>query len=306
VKNLVVNAFKFTNRGDVTVRFGPAEHGWHTTTTTLVDATAVLAISVADTGIGVEPDQQRRIFEPFAQVEGTPARLDGGTGLGLSLSRELAGLLGGEITLVSSPGEGSTFTVYLPVAGTATAPPRLTGALRALVEAAARDAAPVDASPPDVPVPLALTPIGLLTPDRRVYREFQNGGFDGMKILVVDDDYRNIFAMTALLERGGIKVIAAESGHDALAVLDRDPDIGIVLMDIMMPVMDGYAAMRAIRAIPRYTKVPIIAVTGKVMPGERERCLDAGADGYVPKPVDTRDMLAVLTPWLETASASTA
>jgi CheY-like chemotaxis protein len=121
-----------------------------------------------------------------------------------------------------------------------------------------------------------------------------------MKILVVDDDFRNIFAMTALLERGHADVTVAESGPDALAVLERIPDLDVVLMDIMMPVMDGYATIRAIRMLDRFDSLPIIAVTGKVMAGERERCIDAGATDYVPKPIDTAELIAVLRPWLPT------
>ncbi len=94
---------------------------------------------------------------------------------------------------------------------------------------------------------------------------------------MVDDDFRNIFAMTALLERGHAEVTVAESGAEAIAMLERTPDIDIVLMDIMMPVMDGYDTIRAIRQIEQFEALPIIAVTGKVMAGERQRCLDAGA-----------------------------
>ena len=104
-----------------------------------------------------------------------------------------------------------------------------------------------------------------------------------MKILVVDDDFRNIFAMSALLERGHADVTVAESGAEAIAALERTPDIDIVLMDIMMPVMDGYDTIRAIRAIDRFKSLPIIAVTGKATAGERQRCLDAGANDYVPE-----------------------
>jgi CheY-like chemotaxis protein len=120
----------------------------------------------------------------------------------------------------------------------------------------------------------------------------------GVTVLVVDDDFRNIFAMTALLERGKAVVVVAESGLAALDVLERTPNIDLVLMDIMMPVMDGYATIAAIRAIPRFGLLPIVAVTGKVMPGERQRCLDAGANDFVPKPVDTAELLSVLSPWL--------
>jgi CheY-like chemotaxis protein len=115
---------------------------------------------------------------------------------------------------------------------------------------------------------------------------------------VVDDDFRNIFAMTALLERGHAEVVVAESGPDAVAALEAAPDTDIVLMDIMMPGMDGYATMRAIRALDLFKTLPIIAVTGKVVSGERERCTDAGANDYVPKPVDTAELLAAIRPWL--------
>ena len=104
--------------------------------------------------------------------------------------------------------------------------------------------------------------------------------------------------MTALLERGHAEVTVAESGAEAIATLERMPEIDIVLMDIMMPVMDGYDTIRAIRTIDRFKTLPIIAVTGKATAGERERCIDAGANDYVPKPVDTAELLAALERWL--------
>jgi CheY-like chemotaxis protein len=121
--------------------------------------------------------------------------------------------------------------------------------------------------------------------------------FVGAKVLVVDDDFRNVFAMTALLERGWAEVSVAESGADALALLKSTSDIDMVLMDIMMPEMDGYDAIRAIRSLG-LDDVIIIAITGKVVAGERERCVAAGANDYVPKPVDTAGLLSVLEPWL--------
>jgi CheY-like chemotaxis protein len=129
---------------------------------------------------------------------------------------------------------------------------------------------------------------------------FENSPINGVKILVVDDDFRNIFAMTALLERGHADVLVAESGAEAIATLQRLPDINVVLMDIMMPDMDGYDTIRAIRRIDRHKDLPIIAVTGKSASGERQRCLDAGASEYVPKPVDTGELLAALVPLLPT------
>jgi CheY-like chemotaxis protein len=124
--------------------------------------------------------------------------------------------------------------------------------------------------------------------------------FEGLTFLVVDDDFRNIFAMRALLERELGVVVAAESGADAIALLEGKPEIDVVLMDIMMPVMDGYDTMRAIRAMNESRVLPIIAVTGKVMAGERKRCMDAGASDYVPKPVDASELLSALRPWLST------
>ena len=121
--------------------------------------------------------------------------------------------------------------------------------------------------------------------------------FARTKILVVDDDFRNVFAITALLERGWAEVSAAESGADAIALLKQTPDIDIVLMDIMMPEMDGYAAIRAIRSLG-FDALTIIAVTGKVVTGERKRCITAGANDYVSKPVNTQGLLSVLEPWL--------
>ena len=116
----------------------------------------------------------------------------------------------------------------------------------------------------------------------------------GTKILVVDDDFRNIFALSALLERANAEVLAAESGSEAIATLERVPDIAVVLMDIMMPGMDGYDTMRAIRALEQFRTLPMIAVTGKVMAGERQRCIDAGANDYASKPIDTSELLTAV------------
>ena len=123
----------------------------------------------------------------------------------------------------------------------------------------------------------------------------------GITVLVVDDDFRNVFAMTALLERLDATVATAEGGQDALVALERNGDIDLVLMDIMMPGMDGYETIGAIRAQDHLRSVPVIAVTGKVVAGERQRCLDAGANDYVPKPVNTAALLDAIKPWLPPA-----
>jgi CheY-like chemotaxis protein len=119
----------------------------------------------------------------------------------------------------------------------------------------------------------------------------------GPKILVIDDDFRNTFALSALLERGH-QVFMADSGIEALKELERTPDVDVVLMDIAMPVMDGYETIRAIRTIESFKNLPIIALTGKVMPGERQRSIDAGASDYIPKPLDSAELFAALRPWI--------
>jgi CheY-like chemotaxis protein len=122
--------------------------------------------------------------------------------------------------------------------------------------------------------------------------------FEGKKVLVVDDDVRNIFSLTSLLESHGMTVSFAEDGRSALAVLESEPDIDLVLMDVMMPEMDGYEATRAIRGMPRFKDLPIIAVTAKAMKGDREKALEAGASDYITKPVDTEQLLSLMRVWL--------
>jgi CheY-like chemotaxis protein len=117
-------------------------------------------------------------------------------------------------------------------------------------------------------------------------------------LLVVDDDVRNIFALTSLLEQHGVRVVSAENGAEAVSLLERDRDIDAVLMDIMMPEMDGYETMRRIRQNPKNRLLPILALTAKAMKGDREKCLEAGASDYIAKPVNTEELLALLRIWL--------
>jgi two-component system chemotaxis sensor kinase CheA len=278
LRNLLANAFKFTAQGQVQLRLWRPDTGWDRSRASLASAPSVIALSVTDTGIGIDKAEQHRVFEAFAQADGSTSRRYGGTGLGLSISRELAGLLGGEIALESAAGQGSTFTVFLP-----------------------------HTLPPTDPRDHPLTQDAIAEPLFRQPLKLTLGrvnGFDGdvllgMTVLVVDDDFRNLFALTALLERGRAEVLVAESGLDALEVLGRRSDVDLILMDIMMPVMDGYAAMTAIRKIDELKEIPIVVITGKVMAGERQRCIDAGADGYVIKPIDMGELVAAIEPWLK-------
>ncbi|MGH7749803.1 MAG: response regulator, partial [Candidatus Dormibacteria bacterium] len=116
----------------------------------------------------------------------------------------------------------------------------------------------------------------------------------GRRVLVVDDDIRNVFAITAVLERQGMEVVTAETGADAVAVLEGRTDIDIALVDVMMPEMDGYETMTRIRGLSHYQRLPMIALTAKAMRGDRERCLEAGATDYISKPVDTEQLLSML------------
>ena len=542
LKNLLSNAFKFTERGGVTLAVSSADEDR-------------VAFAVTDTGIGIAPNEQRVVFEAFQQVDGSSSRRYGGTGLGLSISREIAGLLGGELTLTSEPGEGSTFTLTLPLVPPASsaehdepaAPVRrsndddddepsrasgvfeigelipfidddrdqlqpdglsvllieddrgfacglrdvarergfqcivagdgesglllarhhrpdaivldiglpgidgwtvlerlkgdprtrpipvhvvsasfdeqraiysgaiaamhkpvdrgqLEGALADLAEFIERphrrlllveddaverhaiaelldaedvsitevatgdealeamasrrfDCMVLDLGLPgvtgfevlqqmeerglaDLPVVVytgreltrkEATQLGQRTraivvkdvrsPDRllqetalflhRVHEEPASRrrrsttpavdtetDLQGKKLLLVDDDLRNIFALTSVLEARGAEVAFAENGRDGLAALKRADGFDAVLMDIMMPEMDGYEAMRAIREIPRFEDLPVIALTAKAMRGDRERCLDAGASDYIAKPVDVAQLLSLLRVWL--------
>ncbi len=140
-----------------------------------------------------------------------------------------------------------------------------------------------------------------LAPDKReILRNLHDsdGVLEGRKVLIVDDDIRNIFALSSVLEWRNMLIYSAETGSDAIQVLQDHPDIDVVLMDIMMPEMDGYETMRAIRQISHFKNLPIIAVTAKAMKGDREKCIDAGAWDYLAKPVDSDQMLAVLRAWL--------
>ncbi len=549
IKNLLSNAFKFTSKGRVSCEVFPAPREWSSEVPTLKDRDKVVAIAVSDTGIGIHPDKQQIIFEAFQQEDGSTSRRYGGTGLGLAISREISRLLGGEIRLTSSPGMGSSFTLYLPMYSSGARQTRRNfreetvteyiqevipleaihevtsladefgddrlkigpqdnsilivdndvGFARFLLDLAhdygykalvtshgtAAVALAHEYQPRAITLDLRLTdisgwrvlahlkndqltrhiPVHIISTDDNCVRglrygalstlakpvtkdrldklfetinEFvarkhrsllvlENGSMDftdvlthlsmdslsivslaesneiaerlaqqhfdaillpwdqntvkvlktiqdkstigmpvvlagampaskrdqrqlerfqkGMAIrmaddrdsiitevvevlhimqqllpeatkavlekvrnmnwvladksvLVVDDDIRNIFAMTSILERQNMQVLSAENGQDAIRILESTPGIDVVLMDIMMPGMDGYDTMREIRKSPSIRALPIIALTAKAMKGDREKCIDAGASDYIAKPVDTGKLIALLRTWL--------
>jgi len=551
LKNLLSNAFKFTELGGVRLSVSVARDGWTADHPILQRAGSVVAFEVTDTGIGIPQDKQRIIFEAFQQADAGTSRKYGGTGLGLAISRELSSLLGGEIQLRSIPGKGSTFTLYLPSTYAGPVAERTTGTQsHALSEAPAQLVASAVSVPAaeeveddrgqlheddsvlliveddphysrivrdlareqgfktviartgldalslareyhpsavslDVFLPDMLgwtilnhlkrdtttrhIPVQMLTVDedrqhglsrgafsfiskptspdglvlalnrirdytsrrrkkllvveddrreqmtireligsedidvetagsgREALQRLSEDSFDclildlrlpdisgfevlekirdtpeigdvpvvvftgqelspeedvrlrtlarsvvvkgvesperlldetalllhrpvdhlptekqemldrlhrsddalvGKKVLVVDDDVRNIFALSSLLERRGMTVLTAGTGREAISLLESTPDMAIVLMDIMMPEMDGYETMRVIRQNTAFRRLPIIALTAKAMKGDREKCLEAGASEYLAKPVNTEQLLSALRMWL--------
>ncbi|MFJ6483652.1 HAMP domain-containing protein [Streptomyces sp. NPDC091682] len=440
LRNLLSNAVKFTERGGVELRIEPA--GPAEVPAGLPGRAPLLAFRVRDTGIGIPEQQLESVFGAFQQADGTTSRKYGGTGLGLSISREIAQLLGGAVIAESTPGQGSTFTLYLPVSradyeeeplpedpaaarhagvtgrpvpadaisAAAAVPPqrrarrllvieeRPHGLLSLVAESADRDLAP-DHLPPgghregvqvvnatssreaaaalashsfhcvvlelDMPGGEALRFLDALDGDpalsslpvlahnnprpktgqdralrdraasRRlellssldelrerivlhlsaerpgdvlplVHEEAQDrqtahpldDDLAGRTVLVVDDDARNLFALSGVLELHGVRVLHAEDGRKGIDTLIRNEGVDLILMDVMMPELDGYAATAEIRRMPAYAGLPIIAVTAKAMPGDREKSLAAGASDYVTKPVDADDLIARVRHWL--------
>jgi signal transduction histidine kinase/HAMP domain-containing protein/ActR/RegA family two-component response regulator len=280
LRNLLSNAVKFTESGRVElvvdtiddIILGDPEDSGE------VALEQAVSFAVVDTGIGIVEDKIQTVFEAFQQEDGTTSRRYGGTGLGLSISREIAKLLGGGIRAESTRGRGSTFTLFLH----RSLPPETS------IVASTSAMAGAD---------LVLTPEALHQDSRPALG--QDVVFTGEKILIVDDDIRNVFALTSVLEQHGCTVLNAENGRAGLEALERTDDVALVLMDVMMPEMDGYATMAAIREIDRYKSLPIIALTAKAMRGDREKSIEAGASDYVTKPVDTTHLLTVMRGWLD-------
>ncbi|MFJ7078840.1 HAMP domain-containing protein [Streptomyces sp. NPDC098781] len=338
LRNLLSNAVKFTDSGSVELVIRPAgmdvpqtirEQLLETGSLTEADA-PLIAFSVTDTGIGIAASKMRVIFEAFKQADGTTSRKYGGTGLGLSISREIAQLLGGEIHAQSEPGRGSTFTLYLPLHPSELPPHGYQQQLPALDagDLVASAAELAELSDVEIETPAEV----------RSYRETQNGAaalfrrrrraaneleqrpaqleqwtapeqsaapqsrrgirFGGEKVLIVDDDIRNVFALTSVLEQHGLSVLYAENGREGIEVLEQHDDVAVVLMDIMMPEMDGYATTTAIRRMPQFAGLPIVALTAKAMKGDREKAIESGASDYVTKPVDPDHLLAVMDQWM--------
>ena len=272
--NLLGNAVKFTEAGGVTVTLG------------LWDMRGPIAsprmyFSVADTGVGIPAEKLPDVFQAFTQVDETMSRCHGGTGLGLTISRRLARLLGGDLHAESVVGHGSVFTLVLPT-GPLDGVERIAQPMEAGENLRSSSSRSYAEQTSPVTVPNA--------PDR-------TAPLAGRRILLAEDGPDNRRILSVLLKRAGAQVVQSENGavavEQCLAALHSARCFDLVLMDMQMPVLDGYEATRQLRAAG-YT-APIIAITAHAMSGDRERCLAAGCDDYLSKPVKRDALLALLT-----------
>ena len=257
--NLVNNALKFTQAGGVTLE------------TRLLDrreTAAKIRVTVRDTGEGISPEYQARLFQPFTQADDSITRRHGGTGLGLSIVRELTELMGGQVGLESQPGRGSAFWVDLP--------------LRVAM-----------ADPSHAPIPRFSSRV--TDPDRE-------GAYPcllGVRVLVVDDSHINLEVSRRVLENAGASTTLCENGDEALACLRTHPeDFDLVLMDVQMPVLDGIEATRRIRRDLGLTRLPVIALTAGALVTQREVALEAGMTAFLTKPLDPASLAQALRQYL--------
>lgn len=282
LRNLLSNAFKFTSEGEVALtisRVGlpnPEENGVET---------EVIAFSVSDTGIGISEDKLLQIFDAFKQADGATARKYGGTGLGLSISQSLANLLGGSISATSREGQGSVFTLFLPLRREE---PEVMQNSRLFLNEVA------------VTVPEVHSTTGMNSTNvEMLLTPLEKSLLNGRQVLVVDDDIRNVYALANALEQYGMNVITAQNGYECLEMLERGeakPDI--IMMDIMMPELDGYETTRQIRERLNLKQLPIIALTAKAMKEDRDKCIAAGASDYLSKPLNMKEVLSRMKLWL--------
>jgi hemerythrin-like metal-binding protein/PAS domain S-box-containing protein len=264
LSNLVGNAIKFTSSGRVSIEVREVGND---------DERCVLEFSVEDTGIGIPQDSQAMLFRPFSQADSSTTRQFGGTGLGLSIVRNLAKLMDGDVWIESKPGHGSRFGFR---------------------------------------VKLEAVPLGLDTRDvNRASADLAQLAADPITfighVLVVEDNPNNSKVIQALLLKLGLEVTLAADGQQSLGIIQQGGKIDLVLMDIQMPVMDGYAATRSIRQWESEHKgihLPIVALTANAFAEDRQCCLSAGMDDFLPKPISVAALTSVLTRWLKTAAAT--
>ena len=275
LKNLLSNAFKFTAQGGVRLSISQVESGWSVDHPTLGHAPSVVAFEVTDTGVGIAPEKQKIIFEAFQQADASTSRKYGGTGLGLAISRELASLLGGEIQLRSAPGQGSTFTLYLPTKYVGP-----TGEQRAFrgKESLRQTTAIVAATQSEIAIEMI--------PDDRL--DIRSGD---QVLLVVEDDGHYGRILTDLAHDLGFKVLVAQRGVEALA-LARDYRPTAISLDIFLPDMLGWTVLSQLKQDPATRHIPVQIMT---LDEDRQHGLARGAFGFMTKPSNTQDIEKALT-----------
>ena len=273
LKNLLSNAFKFTDRGGIQLKVFAAPVGWTSTHPVLSQAQSVVAFEVADTGIGIPAEKQKIIFEAFQQADASTSRKYGGTGLGLAISRELSSLLGGEIHIRSAPGVGSTFTLYLPIAY---AGPSV--AMRPTTLPASH------APAPSMPIVLPERPIEQIPDDRH---EIQPG--DSI-LLIVEDDPHYCRVLIDLARVKGFKVLVAMRGADALE-LAKQYQPNAVSLDVFLPDMLGWSVLSQLKQNPLTRHIPVQIIT---LDEDKHHGLARGAFSFVTKPTSTEGVEAAL------------
>lgn len=268
--NLVGNAVKFTDSGEIRLRVRLQDD--------LAAGAARVCFEVSDTGIGISDEQLAKLFRPFSQADASTARRYGGAGLGLTISKRLTELLGGEIMLASQPGQGSVVRVALPV-----------GSAESAKSAEAGPVETTGGTPAESPQSVA---------------EPSLAG----RILLAEDGADNQRLIAYMLRRAGAEVEIVENGEEAIecvrAALRAERPWDLILMDMQMPVLDGYAAARRLRQADCQT--PIVALTAHSMSGDREKCLEAGCDDYVTKPIDRARLIQTLARHLRHSNADQA
>jgi signal transduction histidine kinase/CheY-like chemotaxis protein/HPt (histidine-containing phosphotransfer) domain-containing protein len=255
--NLLSNAVKFTYKGEIRLKLDVVEE---------VENTVKVRFQVTDSGIGIPQEKQSTIFESFSQADGSTTRKYGGTGLGLTISRELVEIMGGEIGFDSQLGKGSTFWFAV--------------VLKKVLEEEAG-------------------PLHIITETAAVKQQ------EDVRVLFVEDYPTNQEVGLRHLQKANYRVFLAENGKEAVEAFNRDY-YDIILMDIQMPVMDGYEATQKIRALEtgRESRIPIIAMTAHSLKGDREKCLAAGMDDYIAKPLRRKNFIAMVEKWDPTKKGS--
>ena len=274
ISNLIGNAIKFTPEGHITVSVTGDVNGEHTH----------LKVSVKDTGIGIEQDKLSLIFEEFTQAEGSTTRRFGGTGLGLTISRKLANVMNGELSAVSTFGEGTTFTFEVPLK-------RVEPPVSVKTVSRSNAERPTSRTVPKAsPQPKASTSTSPFKLD----------------VLVVEDDEINRAVIATYLKHPQVHVTFAENGLEAVKAY-KAKKFNVIFMDVSMPVMDGVTATTTIRDYEKATgtpRTPIICLSARVMEGDRQRFLESGMDDYLSKPVNRNELLKITSKWLKSAQTA--